>query len=150
MQLITLLSAATLASAAALPNSLEARNKDVLPGHCCFTLKDSSGNTVQQSSTGQVQIASSQPSGWYCLDLSSSSAKVLRDDPNNACIVDSRGQFMCVDPIPGNVAWTLGSGGELKYGGSTKFSNCNGKVFGGSRSGCKTTTLKASGKKGSC
>ncbi|KAL2202809.1 hypothetical protein CC79DRAFT_1325622 [Sarocladium strictum] len=150
MKLFNLLAAATLATAAALPEALQTRDLDILPGHCCFRLKDNAGKLLEQASTGQTYISSSQPLGWYCLDISSSSAKVLRDDANDACIVDSRGRFNCVDPIPGAVAWTLTSAGELKYGGSTTWSNCGGMIHGGARDGCKMTKLKITGKRGSC
>ena len=151
MQLFALLTAAALTSAAAIPGTITQRD---LPGHCCFTLQDSAGNTLQEASNGQTYISSSYPNGRYCLDLRSSSKHILYDAANGACIVDSSGRMTCLDPIPGNVAWTLGRGNILTYGGSTTWSTCagsNGKdVFGGSKSGCTKTTLKAIGKTGTC
>ena len=154
MHISTLLSMASLASAAVLLT----RDKDVLPGHCCFTLQDpSTSRPLQQAltgrTTGQTYLSSTHPTGWYCLDISSSSRKVLFDDNNSACIVDSRGNLLCVDPTPGVKGWGL-SGDELVYGGSKDFAACKDGsaevVHGGKKSGCRTIKLKAKGKKGSC
>ncbi|KAH8170611.1 hypothetical protein LIA77_09392 [Sarocladium implicatum] len=151
MHLLALLTAVTLTSAAAIPGTIMPRDR---AGYCCFTLQDTSGKTLQEASNGQTYFSSSYPNGRYCLDRRSSSNHVLYNAVNGACITDSRGRMTCLDPIPGDVAWTLAKGNILTYGSSTTWSICDGSngkdVFGGTKSGCKQTTLKAVGKTGTC
>ena len=89
-------------------------------GLCCFRLRDSStGSFAQQDyHSGYLYFNANQPQGSYCFDSS-----------YNACILSgNKGQFQCLDPIPGGDTWKLRrQGGRvvLEDYGSTKFSACN-------------------------
>lgn len=157
MRSAIILSALTLASAFVLPRApVEAR-----ADYCCFELYDSSvGRTVQEPSSGQTYLSTSAkklsyPYQRYCVNLKDGK-NILYDGSNGACILDSSLRMTCLDPIPGDVPWTL-KDGYLAYGGSTAFKACKAsdgseEVWGGGKtgSGCRSMKLKANKKTGSC
>ena len=90
MLLLSLLTLTLLpaASAVALPRQY------VPPNTCCFTLHDSSTGQIvqQQTSSGFLYLGGTQPTGWYCINLSDPN-KILWDAFNNACFVNRTRSF---------------------------------------------------------
>lgn len=157
MLLLSLLTLTLLpaASAVALPRQY------VPPNTCCFTLHDSSTGQIvqQQTSSGFLYLGGTQPTGWYCINLSDPN-KILWDAFNNACFVNPDKVFQCLDPTPSNDEWSIQqSGGSVLVvvNNQSGFEVCpsdsgnliftNGKA---DTSRCRAVTLKAQGLKGSC
>ncbi|POR33066.1 Uncharacterized protein TPAR_06744 [Tolypocladium paradoxum] len=147
----------TAATAAVLPRSQYVPN-----GSCCFTLHEATtSNMIQQEQrTGFLFLDSSRPNGWYCLDLADQ-YKILFDEFNNACIINSDLKFQCLDPTPGLTQYSLqqiGSQVLLTVDGTTDYKACpaqNGgeMIWGAQRAsdpGCRTLQLTAKGLKGTC
>lgn len=134
----------------------------IFKGFCCFSLQDtSSSNIVQQDThSGYLSLNSGHSNGWYCLN-SNRQDTVLRDGAYNACILDYRNQFQCLDPTPGSDIWTVKrTGGKtvLQNDGSQGFSACSsakGEMLYGSNppgdAKCrKLTQLAVVGMQGAC
>ncbi|KHN96923.1 uncharacterized protein MAM_05032 [Metarhizium album ARSEF 1941] len=85
----------------------------VRPNACCFTLHDSSTDETvrQQTRHGLLYVGGSQPTGWYCIDLSGAK-KVLWDAFNNACFVNPDKEVRCLDPIPSGDSWGMKQSGD--------------------------------------
>ncbi|EFY90151.1 hypothetical protein MAC_03909 [Metarhizium acridum CQMa 102] len=134
--------------------------QDVRPDTCCFTIHDSSSGEIirQQTSSGFLYLGGSQPTGWYCINLSDPN-KILWDAFNNACFVNPDKVFQCLDPTPSNDSWGIEqSGGEVLVvvNGDSLFKVCPADsgsiIFTSARkdASCRGLTLKAKGLKGSC
>ncbi|PNY26199.1 Uncharacterized protein TCAP_03867 [Tolypocladium capitatum] len=147
----------TAATAAVLP-----RSQYVPDGSCCFTLHDAATGTMiqQEQRTGFLFLHSSQPNGWYCLDVADKRT-VLVDDFDNACIIDSYLEFQCLDPTPGLTQYSLQQSGSqvlLKVDGTTDYKACPAQsggemIWGTQRAsdpGCRTLQLTARDFKGTC
>ncbi|KAF5022790.1 hypothetical protein F66182_5154 [Fusarium sp. NRRL 66182] len=147
----------TLAAAAVLPRNT------VWDGHCCFTLHDASGATVQESNDGILLLNAGKTNSFFCINLSNSQ-NILRDHAYNACFLNPSGLLKCVDPTPGFQSWTLkksGSNTLLLHDGDGTFNSCSkpslsakGTVLYGDKHAdattCKKATLKAKNFKGAC
>jgi len=145
----------TAALAGVIPRS---GTQDVPAGQCCFTLHDAStGKVVQQDQeTGFLYLGSSQPNGWYCIDLSDT-RDILWDDFNNACILTwPDEQFTCLDPTLGPNLWTLNHSGALRlsHDGGAGYSACSSSsgeiLYSNQKTGCRVLQLKPQGLKGTC
>lgn len=152
VELLALFCAA--ATAAILPRSQYVPN-----GSCCFTLHEAStGKMIQQEQhTGFLFLESSQPNGWYCLDLADQN-RILFDEFNNACIIESELRFQCLDPTPGLTQYSLQQSGSqvlLVVDGTTDYKACPAQgggemIWGIQNPGCRTLQLSAKDLKGTC
>ena len=152
VKLLALFGAAAMA--AVLP-----RNQFVPNGSCCFTLHEaSSGNEIKQNQdTGFLFLDSSQPNGWYCLNLGDPN-KILFDDFGNACIINSDLRFQCLDPTPGDTQYSLRQSDSqvlLTVDGGTDYKACSAQgggemIWGVQYPGCRTLQLAAKDLRGTC
>jgi outer membrane protein assembly factor BamB len=132
----------------------------VPPNTCCFTLQDSSTGQVvrQQSSSGLLYLGGSQPTGWYCINLSDAN-DILLDRSNYACFVNPDKAFQCLDPTPGNDLWAIEqSGGNVlvEVNGDSVFKLCptssGNVIYTSAKKGgnCRALRLKAQSLTGTC
>lgn len=152
-----------LGAAASAAAAVSPRDHWVPPGRCCFSLADASSGAAAQleARTNYLLLgAPKQPEGWFCLDLASP-AKVLYGGGENACILDTRAAFQCLDPTPGSTQYALQAGAAgktlLAVDGGLDYVACPGddgseRVYGYWKAGegCRKMQLAAKGLEGQC
>ncbi|KYK60331.1 hypothetical protein DCS_01468 [Drechmeria coniospora] len=80
--------------------------------------------------TGDLLLGSNQPSGWYCLHFADEN-QILRNEFNDACIINVDSEFQCLDPTPGEMIYAvsksgLAGGRNLQLAAKGLASTCDG------------------------
>jgi hypothetical protein len=161
---LALLGCSLVSALPQLPGNMPNPNRIQPAGHCCFTLHDSvTGVSIHQDwRNGIMYFGSDYPEGWYCLDLADE-RKILLDNLYYACFLSPKQEFICLDPIPGHVKWSLTNNGsvrQLAHDEQTGYFACPNKyepdaeMLWGSgmqdSTGCRPLQLEARGLKGTC